>query len=277
MIGWRNVVVGDPLTTIAWGKQTLLEDISLSGTNCFTGEVEIPSNHSMYLYDGAIIDFKHQGFITGTGFMTTEGAFSIYGTNWEKSLFKGVQNNHPKLMWAYIVEYESASAYRIYRKWETEDYEYIGEVDASNNSYVDEEVDVIVPQSEPEFNAHYYVTAVVNLSEGDASNSVDYIVEKAGKITAKGSNHILTYNLGQNYPNPFNPTTRISYEIEKAGHVSLKLYDMLGREIMTLVNEQQSEGRYSIQCNFSELSSGVYFYRISTGKFNNTKKMILLR
>lgn len=68
------------------------------------------------------------------------------------------------------------------------------------------------------------------------------------------------YNLSQNYPNPFNPTTKIDYDLPKDSKISIKLYDITGREIMTLVNTQQSAGNYTIQVNASNLSTGVYFY-----------------
>lgn len=90
------------------------------------------------------------------------------------------------------------------------------------------------------------------------------------------------YNLEQNYPNPFNPSTEIVFQIVKPGNVKLKVYDLLGREVKTLVDKELNNGTYSVtwfgENNFGEqLSSGVYFYRIETGDFIQTKKMILLR
>ncbi|HED07118.1 MAG TPA: T9SS type A sorting domain-containing protein [Ignavibacteria bacterium] len=85
------------------------------------------------------------------------------------------------------------------------------------------------------------------------------------------------FALEQNYPNPFNPSTTIKYDLPKEGFVTLKVYDMLGREVATLVNKEQSAGRYIITFDASGLASGIYFYRISAGKFLQTKKLILLR
>lgn len=84
-----------------------------------------------------------------------------------------------------------------------------------------------------------------------------------------------TYSLSQNYPNPFNPTTKISFSIPKSEFVSLKVYDLLGREVSTLVNQQMATGKYSIDFNASKLSSGVYFYRLNAGSYTETKKMII--
>ena len=85
------------------------------------------------------------------------------------------------------------------------------------------------------------------------------------------------YFLNQNYPNPFNPNTIINYSIPNQSYVTLKVFDVLGREIETLVNEEQAAGIYEIDWNAENNSSGVYFYRISTGSFSDTKKMLLIR
>jgi hypothetical protein len=85
------------------------------------------------------------------------------------------------------------------------------------------------------------------------------------------------FALEQNYPNPFNPTTTISYQLPVASQVSLKVYDVLGREVMTLVNGRQDAGAYNFNFNASELSSGVYFYRLQSGNFVQTKKMMLVK
>ncbi len=85
------------------------------------------------------------------------------------------------------------------------------------------------------------------------------------------------FELSQNYPNPFNPETTIKYQIPEGGHVSLKIYDVLGREVVTLVNEFQFAGNYTKMFNASSLSSGVYFYRLKTDKYSKSKKMILMK
>jgi hypothetical protein len=90
--------------------------------------------------------------------------------------------------------------------------------------------------------------------------------------------------LSQNYPNPFNPSTKIKYQIpaslnpSKGGtSVTLKVYDLLGREVVTLVNEEQSAGIYEVEFDASELSSGIYMYQIRAGSLMQTKKMVLIR
>ena len=85
------------------------------------------------------------------------------------------------------------------------------------------------------------------------------------------------FALDQNFPNPFNPTTNIRYSIPFVSKVSLKVYDILGREVRTLVNSVQSPGQYTVTLDAHQLASGVYFYRINAGTFSETKKLVLVR
>lgn len=85
------------------------------------------------------------------------------------------------------------------------------------------------------------------------------------------------YRLLQNYPNPFNPSTNIKYDLPKEGLVTLRVYDILGKEVKTLVNEFERAGTYKITFNASDLPSGIYFYRLSSKNFNQVKKFILLK
>jgi hypothetical protein len=93
------------------------------------------------------------------------------------------------------------------------------------------------------------------------------------------------YSLSQNYPNPFNPTTTIKYSIpvkvkserSKVKNVTLVVYDILGREVATLVNEKQKPGNYEVIFDASNYPSGVYFYRLQAGDYSNVKKLILLK
>jgi len=85
------------------------------------------------------------------------------------------------------------------------------------------------------------------------------------------------FRLEQNYPNPFNPSTRIRYEIPERSFVTLKVYDVLGNEIVTLVNEEKTAGSYEVKFNAANLPSAVYFYRLQTDSFVSSKKMLLLK
>jgi flagellar hook assembly protein FlgD len=90
------------------------------------------------------------------------------------------------------------------------------------------------------------------------------------------------YELAQNYPNPFNPTTTIGFAIPLPEYVEIKIYDMLGSEVLMIVNEDLPSGKYSVEWNGidslgNHVPSGVYFYNIRAGKFHDSKKMILVR
>ncbi|HEX2786683.1 MAG TPA: M14 family zinc carboxypeptidase [Ignavibacteria bacterium] len=87
----------------------------------------------------------------------------------------------------------------------------------------------------------------------------------------------LKYSLFQNYPNPFNPSTSIKFDIPKTGFVTLNVYDLLGRQVAQLVNEVKNAGSYNMEFNASNLSSGVYYYKLETADFSDTKKMILIK
>ncbi|MGA7161207.1 MAG: T9SS type A sorting domain-containing protein [Bacteroidota bacterium] len=86
-----------------------------------------------------------------------------------------------------------------------------------------------------------------------------------------------TFTLSQNYPNPFNPSTQIQFSIPQAGFVSLKVYDMLGREVATLVHQELTPSSYSITWNAANVASGMYLYKLDAGNYSVTKKMILMK
>lgn len=130
---------------------------------------------------------------------------------------------------------------------------------------------------------------IVEMTNGEGSFDVslddyiyidpdDWILMAAPKITSVNDDEVnLEFTLEQNYPNPFNPETKIVYSIPNREHVKIAVYDNLGTEIKTLINEVQSPGQYKISFDGENLSSGVYYYRIITGSYQETKKMILLR
>jgi hypothetical protein len=85
------------------------------------------------------------------------------------------------------------------------------------------------------------------------------------------------FSLSQNYPNPFNPTTTIRYALPKAAHVTLRVFDILGREVATLVNADQEAGFKSISFDAGAFASGVYLYKVEAGTFIDVKKMVVLK
>ena len=116
------------------------------------------------------------------------------------------------------------------------------------------------------------------LKQIDLDGSYEYSAETEIEITPPGK-----FSLEQNYPNPFNPLTTIEYSVPEAMTPSekhlviLKVYDILGNETATLVNEQKSAGIYEVKFDGSRLPSGVYLYRLTTGKFSSAKKFLLVK
>jgi hypothetical protein len=106
--------------------------------------------------------------------------------------------------------------------------------------------------------------------EGGSLKIVDAIAEETFEIPK-------VFALYQNYPNPFNPTTTISYDVPKQSLVNIKVYDIIGREIAELVNDQHAAGAYKILWNAKGYASGVYYYRITAGDFVSVKKLVLVK
>lgn len=113
-----------------------------------------------------------------------------------------------------------------------------------------------------------------------------YAFNKAGSshysniVTATTNGHAAhdyDFILNTNYPNPFNPKTIINYQLSRFNNVSLKVYDILGNEVVTLVNEKQDAGNHSIEFDGSKYSSGIYFYKLQTGDFSKVRKMTLIK
>jgi len=127
---------------------------------------------------------------------------------------------------------------------------------------------------------------ITNLPPLAKDSKREYIIEVTGRYI-NGSDNVLskvkvqiplTYKLSQNYPNPFNPTTKINYELPKTSKVSLIIYDILGREVVKLINNEFKEaGRYVVEFDAKNFASGVYFYRIEAGSFVDAKKMVLIK
>jgi hypothetical protein len=120
-------------------------------------------------------------------------------------------------------------------------------------------------------------TYTYTLRSVDLDGTIHDINRTAVVQITQAPNVAFAYKLEQNYPNPFNPSTKITFSIKKAGFVSLKVYDLLGREVATLVSENRPAGIYDVAFNASNLGSGVYFYTLTSGGFSQTKKMLFVK
>jgi len=147
-------------------------------------------------------------------------------------------------------------------------FESIGAVPANTTVFIDSTVFVDSTYT-------YAVFAYNELGFSDTSNHETIILNP---VNLTPVNQVVnSFSLWQNYPNPFNPSTNIGFRIADRGFVSLKVYDVLGNEIATLVNQDLSAGEYEVEFSATEFSSGIYFYRLQSGTFIDTKWMVLLK
>jgi hypothetical protein len=168
----------------------------------------------------------------------------------------------------------------VWKQSEPEVEKYWFEVDTSdqfNSSFIDSTLtDTSFIYASLQMNKRYWwrVKAKNIVGWGDFSEVRTFEV-----VTSVDDENQLptTYSLEQNYPNPFNPSTTIKYQIPTQNFVTLKVYDVLGNEIETIIKEEKSIGNYGVEFNATSLPSGVYFYRLQAGKFFDTKKMVLMK
>jgi hypothetical protein len=130
-------------------------------------------------------------------------------------------------------------------------------------------------------NYSYSTSAATDLKTSftDLNNGVKNLVRAGTDVNGEGDNLPKVFSLSQNYPNPFNPSTIISYQLPESGNVTLKIYDVLGNEVATLVNEFKNAGFYNSQFSILhyQLTSGVYFYCLKANNFVATKKFVLVK
>ncbi len=177
-------------------------------------------------------------------------------------------NQNPRLSWDAV---QNAEGYGIYKGIVSNMntvYNYLYDVNATTTYYIDTE-ETINPDRPIGKTVAYRVTAVLNGKESAKSNKAQIRVN-GGALEKRMVNY--SYELKQNYPNPFNPITKIKYSIADDGPVQLKLFDLLGREIYTIKNDFLLKGEYEAELNLSNLSSGMYIYKLQSGKFIEKKK-----
>lgn len=139
------------------------------------------------------------------------------------------------------------------------------------------DVSVHVTSYSPNLGVAYIQVQAGTLRNPNSRISIDFTAETYLEDVRDKSPILINYSLVQNYPNPFNPSTLIRYSIPKNGFVKLFVYNALGQKVAELVNQYMMSGNYEINFNASKLSSGVYFYELSSGNFTAVKKLILLK
>ncbi len=187
-------------------------------------------------------------------------------------------NNHPLLSWTKNNEAD-LDYYKVYKYAYAEQGWYLHGTTA-NNSFEDVNETYLTGGAVANEHWVYYKIKAVdknpNPYESEYSNQVGARVR--GSALEKISNSAPNgYSLDQNYPNPFNPSTKISYSIKEEGLVTLKVYDVLGKVVTTLVNENKPAGNYQADFNATQLPSGVYIYTLQVNGFTSSKKMLLMK
>lgn len=198
--------------------------------------------------------------------------------------FTGSNPDHPSLGWDINTE-SDISSYRIYRSYDNGGWSSAGIVSHPTNTFVDNGVDYTKPIWAK--SVKYYVVAIDNTNLSSVpSNQVETtgIMDPLYKVNSDSyannnlsNKSVENFRLDDNYPNPFNPETNISFTLPEKSFVTLKVYDTLGREIKELVNDFKDKGNYKVTFDGSNLSSGIYYYKLTAGNNNSIKKMLLIK
>lgn len=200
---------------------------------------------------------------------------------WGKVSINGIF--YPRLYWTAIDTL--LTHYNIYRKYHNEsNFSLIATVGKDTAYFIDKETIILFSITGPGGTdiVHYYITAYYGI-ETFPSNTISFpyfgIEQREGemKITVIDSTKPINYYLESNYPNPFNSSTNIRYQIPEFSLVTIKVYNILGKEILTLIKEYQDAGYKEIKFDASDLPSGVYYCRFQSGKFVAIKKLILIK
>jgi hypothetical protein len=236
-----------------------------------TPPYEVYSNTGLTLVTG---DVRSAPFTPSGSFFTSralvgevhyDAVVPVELVSFTASVMQLNNENAVELSWMTATELNN-SGFNVERKEQNAEWENIGFVDGHGTST----------------EAQSYSFVDIGLTSGSYSyrlKQVDFdgtfMYHKLAENIEIGL--IKTFALEQNYPNPFNPSTTISYQLPSEGQVSLKVYDMLGNEVATLVNEMKTAGEYQVDFNAAALSSGIYFYRLQAGNFVDTKRMMLMK
>lgn len=308
---WRDMNPSDtsiPDVAVYWGNHPISGNMIITLVNyprygastyddCITAQIEICPNRVItfsYLTIGAYwctntyytVGIEDADGICGTQY--SQGGVggpiqeqlsimfgpSEYGLPVELTSFEGAaMSSAANLQW--VTESESGNSHFVlYRSTELEgEYQRIAMVEAqgeeatgSDYSYVDRNLINGV--------TYYYRLADVDL------NGHETIQEETVTVTPiQGALGVIVdaYKLHQNYPNPFNPNTTITYDVKESGHVTLKVYNVMGQEVATLVDEVKDNNRYQVMFDASGLAAGVYFYRVNVNDYNDVAKMVILK
>jgi hypothetical protein len=188
---------------------------------------------------------------------------------WRYCLVDLEKENHPFLVWAPYTQ-SGTTSYTLYRK---NGASFTAVTPGYTWRHYDSTLSIVQPGGYAGHTVKYYVSA-----QSSNTDTVNYEITGAHPDKIAGSySPQFTYSLSQNYPNPFNPSTVIEFSVAEEGLVSIRLYDILGREVSSLLNTEMEPGIHKQSFNLGTLASGIYFYRITAGKYTDSKKLQVLK
>jgi hypothetical protein len=191
------------------------------------------------------------------------------------NLIQTASSGSPQLQWQHAsVNPNYRTGYNIYRSLNSpNNFISIGTVSSTSNTFTD--VGLILNGGGT---AYYKITSVNGMRESVYSNTIEVSIVEMGKINQLSDAILLPeFKLEQNYPNPFNPETSIVFSLNDNSFVSLKVYDLLGREVAILASGEFDAGDHKVKFNGNNLESGIYFYEIKADNIRDVKKLILLK
>ena len=210
-------------------------------------------------------------------------AFPLAPQNLAVQIYTLGSETYPKLTWAFNNEpdvFIKTNAYQVWRRYSLSGgawsaWTIIGYSDGNESEYIDYSISGLYAESntaEYKLRVRDYTNQFSDFSSAVSINFSQFNIYKLNNDIVQ-----FGYELDQNYPNPFNPNTKISFSIKGEGLVTLKVYDILGKEVATLVNENKPEGIYETDFDASTLPSGMYIYKLQAGSFTDVKKMLLTK
>jgi hypothetical protein len=257
---------------IDYRTSTLPENYNLQG--CGDIEIDFDVETGKLYYDDTQTEFPTYTSIweekTWVGYSTSELELYLTVSN---------QNNNPYLEWNAYHD-PNIVGYNVYRKITTSSGT-ITEVESTTNTYyLDEEFYIDPPKTPGDDEVEYWIKAKISSTQESLEGNHVQVVGTSinqWKISGEESNNDLDYSLSQNYPNPFNPVTTIEFTLKESSIVSLRIFNILGREVKTIINERLESGSHQVEFDGGNLESGVYFYEIQANNFRDVKKLILLK
>ena len=276
---------------IRYGGELITDETISTANDTLKGTLRIPTSIELTINKPYVIEkdifIETEGKLTvGVGGELILDGGKVRGERWEDIFYINQNQTHPKLVWSINREYSNPIRYNIWRKKNTQSYEKIAVINDKNiTEYTDTDTEIILGEEQAnQTTASYYIQIeeITGRSWTPRKQTITATVSKVEGIPLeKQAEEInleeMEFNISQNYPNPFNPTTSIKYTVPSNEYVTLKVYDILGNEVATLVNEQKESGNYTVNFDGDKLSSGLYIYKIQAGNFNKVRKMMLIK